>query len=89
MALGAEKNQVVKLVVGQAIVIALLGVAGGLTGAFALTRYLHSLLFHVSTVDPLTFIALPLLLCMVAVAASYIPAWRASNVDPISALRYE
>ncbi len=89
MALGAEKRQVVKLVVGQAIVIAMLGVAGGLAGAFALTRYLRSLLFHVSTVDPLTFIALPLLLCLVAIAASYLPARRAGNVNPISALRYE
>lgn len=89
MALGAERGQVVRLVVAQALTISILGAAGGLAGAFALTRYLRALLFDVSTTDPATFVALPLLLCAVAAAASYLPARRAANVDPISALRYE
>ena len=89
MALGAERNQVVGLVVRQALTIAILGAAGGLAGAFALTRYLEALLFNVSPTDPATFVALPLILCAVAVAASYLPARRAAKVDPISALRYE
>jgi putative ABC transport system permease protein len=89
MALGAERNQVLRLVVGQGLTIALLGAAGGLAGAFALTHYLQALLFNVSPTDLATFVALPLFLCAVAVAASYVPARRAAKVDPISALRYE
>jgi putative ABC transport system permease protein len=89
MALGAERSQVVRLVVGQGLAIALLGAVGGLAGAFALTRYLEALLFHVSPTDLATFVALPLILCAVAVAASFVPARRAAKVDPISALRYE
>ena len=89
MALGAERNQVIRLVVGQGLTIALLGAAGGLAGAFALTRYLQSLLFNVSTTDAVTFALVPLILCAVALAASYVPALRAAKVDPISALRYE
>jgi putative ABC transport system permease protein len=89
MALGAESGQVVRLVVGQALTIAVFGAAGGLAGAFALTRYLRTLLFEVSATDAATFVVLPLLMCAVAVAASYLPARRAAQVDPISALRYE
>jgi len=89
MALGAERNQVVRLVVRQGLTIALLGVAGGLAGAWLLTRYLQTLLFGVSPTDPATFILLPVLLCAVSAAASYIPARRAATVDPIMALRYE
>jgi putative ABC transport system permease protein len=89
MALGAERSQVVRLVVAQAFTIAMIGAAGGLAGAFAVTRYLRTLLFEVTATDPATFILVPLLLCTVALAASYLPARRAAAVDPLSALRYE
>src|SRR5262249_10528892 len=77
MALGAQREQVLRLVVGQGLVLALIGAAAGVAGAWAVTRYLKTLLFNVSPTDPLTFIAVPLVLCAVAVAASYLPARRA------------
>jgi ABC-type antimicrobial peptide transport system permease subunit len=80
---------VLQLVVGRALRLALLGVAVGLLGALALTRLLESLLFGVSTTDPLTFVAVAVLLAAVALLASYLPARRASGVDPIVALRAE
>lgn len=89
VALGAQQNQVMRLVVGQGFVLALIGAAAGLAGAFALTRYLRSLLFDVSPTGWLTFVTVPLALCVVAVAASYFPARRAMGVDPMQALRYE
>jgi putative ABC transport system permease protein len=78
-----------RLVVGQGLLLALIGTAGGLAGAFALTRYLRTLLFNVSPTDWLTFTVVPLILCSVALAASYFPARRAMRVDPMQALRYE
>jgi putative ABC transport system permease protein len=89
VALGAQREQVLRLVVGQGLLLALIGTAAGLAGALALTRYLRTLLFEVSPTDPSTFVAVPLILCAVALAASYIPARRATNVDPMRALRYE
>ncbi|CAN5880254.1 ABC transporter permease [soil metagenome] len=89
VALGAEPQRVLQLVVGRALRLALLGVAVGLLGALALTRLLESLLFGVSTTDPLTFVAVAVLLAAVALLASYLPARRASGVDPIVALRAE
>jgi putative ABC transport system permease protein len=89
VALGAQRDQVLRLVVGQGLILALIGTATGLAGAFALTRYLRSLLFNVSPTDPWTFIAVPVVLCAVALGASYFPARRAASVDPIVALRYE
>jgi ABC-type lipoprotein release transport system permease subunit len=67
----------------------LIGTIAGLAGALVLTRYLRSLLFDVSPTDPWTFIAVPAVLFVVALAASYFPARRAAGVDPIMALRYE
>jgi putative ABC transport system permease protein len=89
MALGAERIEVLRLVLGQGLKLTLIGVAVGITGAFGLTRFLSSLLYGVKPSDPLTFTAVSLLLTAVALFASYIPARRASKVDPVVALRYE
>jgi putative ABC transport system permease protein len=89
VALGAQRDQVLRLVVGQGLLLALIGTVAGLAGAFALTRFLRTLLFNVSPTDWPTFTLVPLLLCTVAVAASYFPARRAMRVDPMQALRYE
>jgi putative ABC transport system permease protein len=89
LALGAQSGDVLKLVVGQGMVLALVGVVIGLGAAFALTRLMSSLLFGVSPSDPLTFVSIAALLLGVALAACYIPARRATQVDPLIALRCE
>jgi predicted permease len=87
MAIGAEPGRVQALVLRQGVLLTAVGLALGLAGAFALTRFLASQLYDVGATDPRTFVAVPLLLGAVAVLACYIPARRATRIDPVEALR--
>ncbi|HEY6402478.1 MAG TPA: FtsX-like permease family protein, partial [Blastocatellia bacterium] len=89
MALGAKPRDVLRMVVAQGMRLALIGLAIGLTGAFALTRVMASLLFSVSPADPATFASASALLAVIAFLATYLPARRATKVDPMIALRHE
>jgi predicted permease len=89
MALGAQRRNVLGLILWQGTRLALLGVAIGIAGAFALTRMMTDLLYGVGATDPVTFALLALLLTVVAMAACYLPARRATRVDPVAALRWE
>ena len=89
VALGAARRDVVSLIVRQGLRLALAGIAAGVLGAWGLTRFLASLLFGVKPADPLTFASVCLILSAAAALASYIPARRATKVDPMVALRYE
>jgi putative ABC transport system permease protein len=89
MALGAQRSDVLKAVVGQGLKLVLIGVVMGLAAALAFSRILSSLLFGVSSVDPITFAIMPLLLIGVALLASFNPARRATKIDPVIALRTE
>jgi putative ABC transport system permease protein len=89
MALGAQTRDVLRLIVKQGITLVLIGLGLGMVGALALTRLLATLLFGVTTKDPITFISIGALLSFVALLACYVPAWRATRVDPLEALRCE
>jgi putative ABC transport system permease protein len=89
MALGAKRKEVLRLVVRQGMVLAMIGVALGTAGALVLTRFLSSLLYGVGVNDPLTLLSVAGLLSSVAALASFIPAWRAAKIDPMQALRHE
>jgi ABC-type antimicrobial peptide transport system permease subunit len=89
MALGANKEDILRLVLGHALRLTLLGVVLGLAASFALTRYLSTLLLGVTSTDALTFSSVAVLLCAVALLACFLPARRAMRVDPMVALHYE
>ena len=89
MALGAQRRGILALVLGQGAMLAGIGMVAGLVGAFAVTRYLSSLLFGITPLDPATFVAVSLVFAGVALFASYMPARRATGVDPLVALRSE
>ena len=89
MALGASRGDVLRLVVGQGLRLTAMGVVIGLLASFAVTRFVSSLLFGVSATDIVTFVVVPALLTAAALGASYLPARRATRIDPMVALRYE
>ena len=89
MALGARRGDILRVVLNDAALIVIAGVGAGLLGSLLLTRFLQTLLFDIKPTDPLTFGALTILLAGVALLASFIPARRASRIDPLVALRHE
>ena len=89
MALGAQENNVLRLVLGQGLLLTLAGVAVGMAGALGTTPLIRAELFGIGSADPATYLALTVLLAAVAMAAGWVPARRATRVNPMVALRYE
>jgi len=87
LALGAQRRDILRLVVGRGVVLIVIGITLGLAAAFGFSRFLSNLLFGISSTDPVTFAAVPLILAAMAMLASYLPALRATKVDPVHALR--
>jgi putative ABC transport system permease protein len=87
LALGADRPTILKLILGQGLALTMIGLATGVAGAVFLTRTLSGLVYGVGTLDPVTFVAVPAVLCAVALLACLIPARRAASVDPITTLR--
>jgi len=86
-AIGAQRSDILRMVFGQALRLSLAGIVTGALAALELTRLIDKMLYHVAATDPLTFVAAALLFLLVAMVASYVPAWRATRVDPVEALR--
>jgi putative ABC transport system permease protein len=89
MALGATSGNVVGLIVRQGLVLAVIGLALGLAGAFAASRLLSTMLFEIKPADPATYAAVAGVVSLVVLAASYLPAVRATRIDPLAALRQD
>jgi putative ABC transport system permease protein len=89
ISIGAKRRDVLKLVLGQTLVLAAVGIAGGLVTAIAVTRFAASLLYGISPADPATFTLIAVLLLLVSLVAGYFPARRATRIDPTIALRSE
>jgi putative ABC transport system permease protein len=89
VALGAQKSDVLRLIVSQGAMLGGVGIVIGLAGALLVTKFLRSMLFGVSPFDPMSFVGVSLLLAGIALVASYVPARRAAKVDPVEALRYD
>lgn len=89
MALGAQKADILRMVLGQGMAMTLIGVTLGLAAAAGLTRFMTFLLYGISPLDPVTFLGIPLLLVLIALAASLVSALRSTRVAPVDALRYE
>lgn len=89
VAIGATRREILQLMLAQSLRLALTGIAAGVAASLVVTRFLASLLFGVGATDPVTFTSVCVLMLSVAVMASYVPAWRAANLDPIKSLRVE
>ncbi|MGH9677136.1 MAG: FtsX-like permease family protein, partial [Candidatus Acidiferrum sp.] len=89
MAMGAQPKEILRMVLKHGARLALIGVAAGIAGALILMRFLADLLYNISAADPVTFTSVAVILFLVVLAACYIPARRATRVDPLAALRYE
>jgi putative ABC transport system permease protein len=89
MALGAQPRDILRLVVGQGLLLVAVGIAVGLVAAFGASSVLRTLLFGISARDPVTYVTVPIALGLMAIVASYLPALRATKIDPVVALRAE
>jgi putative ABC transport system permease protein len=87
--MGAQARDILRIAVGEGFAIVAIGLAGGIFGSLMLTRFLQTMLFGVKSADPLTFLAISFLLAAVTMLACFVPARRASRVDPLVALRHE